>query len=110
MATIVSDLSGHARDARTLGDSTIYLNEVADKSLALSKHTRNLNKVKIVRQYEGKPTTIGSTSEITQIITNFINNGVDAMESVGTITVAIPSLLPRRLGKEPVWAFTLLTR
>lgn len=88
MANIVSDLSGHARDARTLGDSTIYLNEVADKSLALSKHTRNLNKVKIVRQYEGKPTTIGSTSEITQIITNFINNGVDAMEAVGTITVA----------------------
>ena len=88
MANIVNDLSGHARDARTLGTSTIYLNEVADKSLALSKHTRNLNKVKIVKQYEDKPVTIGSTSEITQIITNFINNGVDAMESVGTITLA----------------------
>ena len=87
MANIVNDLSGHARAARTLGTSTISLNEVADKSLALSRHTRNLNKVKIVKQYEDKPVTIGSTSEITQIITNFINNGVDAMEAVGTITL-----------------------
>ena len=43
--------------------------------------------MKIVKQYEDKPVTIGSTSEITQIITNFINNGVDAMEAVGTITL-----------------------
>ena len=88
MAKIVSDLSSHARDARTLGTSTVYLNEVTDKSLDLSRHTRNLNKVKIVKQYDGKPVTIGSTSELTQIITNFINNAVDAMGAVGTITLA----------------------
>ena len=81
ISEIVSDLSTHARDARTLGQSTINLNDVIDKAMEISKHTRNLRLVKIVKDYAKSPIVIGSTSELTQIITNFVNNGVDAMDA-----------------------------
>ena len=85
ISEIVSDLSTHARDARTLGQSTINLNDVIDKAMEISKHTRNLRLVKVVKDYAKSPIVIGSTSELTQIITNFVNNGVDAMDAKGLL-------------------------
>ncbi|MEC9332667.1 MAG: HAMP domain-containing sensor histidine kinase [Candidatus Thermoplasmatota archaeon] len=91
ISDIVSDLSTHARDARTLGESTINLNDIADKSMEISKHTRNLKSVKIVKDYAKSPIVIGSTSELTQIITNFVNNGVDAMNGKGELRLSTSS-------------------
>jgi signal transduction histidine kinase len=91
ISEIVNDLSTHARDARTLGRSTINLNDVADKAMAISKHTRNLKSVKIVKDYAKSPIVIGSTSELMQIITNFVNNGVDAMDAKGELRLATTS-------------------
>ena len=91
ISEIVSDLSTHARDARTLGQSTINLNDVIDKAMEISKHTRNLRLVKIVKDYAKSPIVIGSTSELTQIITNFVNNGVDAMDAEGELRLSTSS-------------------
>ena len=91
ISEIVSDLSTHARDARTLGQSTINLNDVADKSMEISKHTRNLRLVKVVKDYAKSPIVVGSTSELTQIITNFVNNGVDAMDAEGELRLSTSS-------------------
>ena len=55
ISEIVSDLSTHARDARTLGRSSINLNDVADKAMEISKHTRNLKSVKVVKDYAKSP-------------------------------------------------------
>ncbi len=91
ISEIVSDLSTHARDARTLGQSSINLNDVADKSMEISKHTRNLRLVKVVKDYAKSPIVVGSTSELTQIITNFVNNGVDAMDAEGELRLSTSS-------------------
>ena len=91
ISEIVSDLSTHARDARTLGQSTINLNDVIDKAMEISKHTRNLRLVKVVKDYAKSPIVIGSTSELTQIITNFVNNGVDAMDAKGELRLSTSS-------------------
>ena len=91
ISEIVSDLSTHARDARTLGRSSINLNDVADKSMEISKHTRNLRLVKVVKDYAKSPIVVGSTSELTQIITNFVNNGVDAMDAEGELRLSTSS-------------------
>ena len=91
ISEIVNDLSTHARDARTLGRSTINLNDVADKAMEISKHTRNLKSVKVVKDYAKSPIVIGSTSELMQIITNFVNNGVDAMDAKGELRLATTS-------------------
>ena len=91
ISEIVSDLSTHARDARTLGQSSINLNDVADKSMEISKHTRNLRLVKVVKDYAKSPIVVGSTSELTQIITNFVNNGVDAMDAEGELRISTSS-------------------
>ena len=91
ISEIVSDLSTHARDARTLGQSSINLNDVADKSMEISKHTRNLRLVKVVKDYAKSPIVVGSTSELTQIITNFVNNSVDAMDAEGELRLSTSS-------------------
>ena len=91
ISEIVSDLSTHARDARTLGQSSINLNDVADKSMEISKHTRNLRLVKVIKDYAKSPIVVGSTSELTQIITNFVNNGVDAMDAEGELRLSTSS-------------------
>ena len=91
ISEIVGDLSTHARDARTLGQSTINLNDVIDKAMEISKHTRNLRLVKVVKDYAKSPIVIGSTSELTQIITNFVNNGVDAMDAKGELRLSTSS-------------------
>ena len=85
ISEIVNDLSTHARDARTTGNSTINLNDIADKSMEISKHTRNLNSIEIVKQYSAEAVVIGSSSELTQVITNFVNNAVDAMNDKGKL-------------------------
>jgi len=85
ISEIVNDLSTHARDARTTGNSTINLNDIADKSMEISKHTRNLNSIEIVKQYTAEAVVIGSSSELTQVITNFVNNAVDAMNDKGKL-------------------------
>jgi len=85
ISEIVNDLSVHARDARTTGNSTINLNDIADKSMEISKHTRNLNSIEIVKQYSAEAVVIGSSSELTQVITNFVNNAVDAMNDKGKL-------------------------
>tara|TARA_B100000579_G_scaffold421708_1_gene422813 strand:- start:1333 stop:2718 length:1386 start_codon:yes stop_codon:yes gene_type:complete len=85
ISEIVNDLSIHARDARTTGNSTINLNDIADKSMEISKHTRNLNSIEIVKQYSAEAVVIGSSSELTQVITNFVNNAVDAMNDKGKL-------------------------
>lgn len=85
ISEIVNDLSTHARDARTTGNSTINLNDIADKSMEISKHTRNLNSIEIVKQYSAEAVVIGSSSELTQVITNFVNNAVDAMNNKGKL-------------------------
>ena len=46
ISEIVNDLSTHARDARTTGNSSVNLNDVANKSMEISKHTRNLKSIK----------------------------------------------------------------
>ena len=91
ISEIVGDLSTHARDARTLGRSSINLNDVADKAMEISKHTRNLKSVKIIKDYAKSPIVLGSTSELTQIITNFVNNGVDAMDAKGELRLSTSS-------------------
>jgi signal transduction histidine kinase len=91
ISEIVGDLSTHARDARTLGRSSINLNDVADKAMEISKHTRNLKLVKVVKDYAKSPIVLGSTSELTQIITNFVNNGVDAMDAKGELRLSTSS-------------------
>ena len=91
ISEIVSDLSTHARDARTLGRSSINLNDVADKAMEISKHTRNLKSVKVVKDYAKSPIVLGSSSELTQIITNFVNNGVDAMDAKGELRLSTSS-------------------
>jgi signal transduction histidine kinase len=91
ISEIVSDLSTHARDARTLGRSTINLNDVADKAMEISKHTRNLKLVEVGKDYAERPIVMGSTSELTQIITNFVNNAVDAMDAEGELLLSTTS-------------------
>ena len=85
ISEIVNDLSTHARDARTTGNSSINLNDIADKSMEISKHTRNLSSIEIVKQYTNEAVVIGSSSELTQVITNFVNNAVDAMNDEGKL-------------------------
>lgn len=85
ISEIVNDLSSHARDARTTGNSTVNLSDIADKSMEISKHTRNLKQIEIFRDYTDEAMTIGSSSELTQVITNFVNNAVDAMEGEGKL-------------------------
>ena len=85
ISEIVNDLSTHARDARTTGNSSINLNDVADKSMEISKHTRNLKSIEVIKQYSEDVIVIGSSSELTQVITNFVNNAVDAMDEVGKL-------------------------
>ena len=91
ISEIVSDLSSHARDARTLGRSSINLNDIADKAMEISKHTRNLKYVNVSKDYAERPIIIGSTSELTQIITNFVNNAVDAMNAKGKLLLSTSS-------------------
>ena len=85
ISEIVNDLSTHARDARTTGNSSINLNDIADKSMEISKHTRNLSSIEVVKQYTDEAVVIGSSSELTQVITNFVNNAVDAMNDEGKL-------------------------
>ena len=85
ISEIVNDLSTHARDARTTGNSSINLNDIADKSMEISKHTRNLSSIEVVKQYADEAVVIGSSSELTQVITNFVNNAVDAMNDEGKL-------------------------
>ena len=47
--------------------------------MEISKHTRNLSSIEVVKQYTDEAVVIGSSSELTQVITNFVNNAVDAM-------------------------------
>ena len=91
ISEIVGDLSTHARDARTLGRSTINLNDIADKAMEISKHTRNLKLVEVGKDYAERPIVMGSTSELTQIITNFVNNAVDAMDAEGELLLSTTS-------------------
>jgi signal transduction histidine kinase len=91
ISEIVSDLSSHARDARTLGRSSINLNDVVDKAMEISKHTRNLKSVDVSKDYAERPIIIGNTSELTQIITNFVNNAVDAMNAKGELLLSTSS-------------------
>jgi len=91
ISEIVSDLSSHARDARTLGRSSINLNDIADKAMEISKHTRNLKSVNVSKDYAERPIIMGSTSELTQIITNFVNNAVDAMNAKGELLLSTSS-------------------
>jgi len=88
ISEIVNDLSSHARDARTLGRSSVNLNDVGDKAMEISKHTRNLKSVDVLKDYSESPIVMGSTSELTQIITNFVNNAVDAMDGKGELLLA----------------------
>ena len=85
ISSIVNDLSTHARDARTTGESSVNLNDVANKSMDISKHTRNLKSIEVIKQYSDDVVIIGSSSELTQVITNFVNNAVDAMNEVGKL-------------------------
>ena len=85
ISEIVNDLSTHARDARTTGKSSVDLNDIANKSMEISKHTRDLKSIEVIKQYSENAVIIGSSSELTQVITNFVNNAVDAMEGKGKL-------------------------
>ena len=85
ISEIVNDLSSHARDARTTGKSSVNLNDIANKSMEISKHTRDLKSIEVIKQYSENAVIIGSSSELTQVITNFVNNAVDAMDGRGKL-------------------------
>jgi signal transduction histidine kinase len=85
ISEIVNDLSTHARDARTTGNSSINLNDIANKSMEISKHTRNLTSINVIKEFANEAIILGSSSELTQVITNFVNNAVDAMEGEGKL-------------------------
>lgn len=85
ISEIVNDLSTHARDARTSGNSSVNLNDIANKSMEISKHTRDLTSIKVIRKFAEEAIVLGSSSELTQVITNFVNNAVDAMDNAGKL-------------------------
>ena len=87
IAGIVDDLSSYSYSARSSGISVIQLEEVIATALRMARHARRMHQIELVEDYAADCFVRANGSELVQVVNNFINNAIDAMGAVGTLTL-----------------------
>jgi two-component system sensor histidine kinase TtrS len=88
LSTEVSSLSAFG-PAATLEATTISLTAVADGCLAAVDTDAAARGIQLVRRYEASPTVRADARALQRAVLAFVQNGLEAMTSGGTLTVAV---------------------
>jgi len=86
--TIVSGLLSFSREPK-LEYLDLDCNEVLDIVLKLTRHTMNINNIKLVTDFSPKPLMIkGDSNQLQQCLLNLIFNAIEAMPGGGQLRIS----------------------
>lgn len=88
IASIIDDLTGYSRDARRTTVSTVSLNDAVETALSMAHHTRRLSSLEIESDLQSSASVMANSAELTQVVSNLINNAADAMAEGGKLTLS----------------------
>jgi len=85
---VVKELSAYSRSAKNEATSTVDVSAVIEDSLRMSRHTVNLNSIKVTGELDKGCYILANTGEIQQAFVNLIINAGHAMKDGGTLRLA----------------------
>lgn len=89
--SMVEGLSGYARGYSLDHSEEIDLIVVLEEALKLAKYATVFHDVAVLREYNARPRVKANSQEMLQVFVNLITNAIQAMDSKGTLRLAVGS-------------------
>jgi signal transduction histidine kinase len=89
--SMVEGLSGYARGCSPDHSEEIDLIVALEEALKLAKYATSFHDVAVLKEYHAHPRVKANSQEMLQVFVNLITNAIQAMDSKGTLRLAVGS-------------------